>query len=373
MREDYFHRVQRETATRVWVNNPTEFDLSASVDAGAVSGTTNPTYGSVLLRREPEYVEPIIDEVAAVESNPYKAADEVYQRITRRFMEGFLPQWESSGGQWGFVTMQDDPRLDEDPDLIVDAALRHREVAPNYLAKIPVIESGMEAMRRLVGLNIPMCATECFAVSQAVAMCEVYEKAADATGNTPPFFITHITGVLDDDLSEWVAENEIDLPPELVRMAGSIVARRQYKVIKERGYRTVFLGGGVRGTHHYTEFVGGDAHITMNWSTFDELIQEDGPVVDRIHFADDPADVAELRAKIPRFATAYDDDGLTPAEIHRVPGAGAVPQLLHRRLRAPGRRNRQAPRRRGGGVGAGPCLDPTLSRGPGQARTPLHG
>ncbi|MCY4113879.1 MAG: hypothetical protein OXG33_08075 [Chloroflexi bacterium] len=319
MREDYFHRVQRETATRVWVNNPTEFDLSASVDAGAVSGTTNPTYGSVLLRREPEYVEPIIDEVAAVESNPYKAADEVYQRITRRFMEGFLPQWESSGGEWGFVTMQDDPRLDEDPDLIVDAALRHREVAPNYLAKIPVIESGMEAMRRLVGLNIPMCATECFAVSQAVAMCEVYEKAADATGNTPPFFITHITGVLDDDLSEWVAENEIDLAPELVRMAGSIVARRQYKVIKERGYRTVFLGGGVRGTHHYTEFVGGDAHITMNWSTFDDLIQEDGPVIDRIHFADDPADIAELRAKIPRFATAYDDDGLSTAEFTEYP------------------------------------------------------
>ena len=235
MREDYFHRVQRETATRVWVNNPTEFDLSASVDAGAVSGTTNPTYGSVLLRREPEYVEPIIDEVAAVESNPYKAADEVYQRITRRFMEGFLPQWESSGGAWGFVTMQDDPRLDDDPALIVDAALRHREVAPNYLAKIPVIESGMEAMRRLVGLNIPMCATECFAVSQAVAMCEVYEQAADATGNTPPFFITHITGVLDDDLSEWVAENEIDLPPELVRMGR--LDRRAQAVQGDQGAR----------------------------------------------------------------------------------------------------------------------------------------
>ena len=129
MREGYFHRVNRETATRVWVNNPTAEDLCASIGAGAVAGTTNPTYGSVLLTREPEYVEPIIDEVFAVESDPYRAADAIYQRISRRFMEGFLPQWESSGGAWGFVTMQDDPRLDEDPDLIVDAAL-HREGAP---------------------------------------------------------------------------------------------------------------------------------------------------------------------------------------------------------------------------------------------------
>ena len=319
MREGYFHRVQRETATRVWVNNPTAEDLCASIGAGAVSGTTNPTYGSVLLKREPEYVEPIIDEVFAVESDLYRAADAIYQRISRRFMEGFLPQWESSGGAWGFVTMQDDPRLDEDPDLIVDAALRHREVAPNYLAKIPVIESGMEAMRRLVALNIPMCATECFAVSQAVAMCETYEKAADASGNTPPFFITHITGMLDAELQAQVAEQGLDIAPELLPMAGSIVARRQYRVLKERGYRTIMLGGAVRGTHHYTEFVGGDAHVTMNWSTFDELIQEDGPVVDRIHAIDAPADIAELREKLPDFRRAFDDDGLTPAEFKDFP------------------------------------------------------
>ncbi len=319
MPDGYFHRVHRETSTRVWVNNPTGVDLQSSIDAGAVSGTTNPKYGSTLIDDEPEYIRPIIDEVLETESNPYRAADTVYQRISRRFMEGFLPQWESSGGRWGFVTMQDDPRLDEEPELILEAAKRHREVAPNYLAKIPVIESGMEAMRRLVGENIPMCATECFTVAQAVAMCETYEEAANATGNAPPFFITHITGVLDDDLQEWVAENEVDVAPDLLRLAGSIVARRQYKLIKERGFRTTMLGGGTRGNHHFTELVGGDAHITTNWSTFDDLIKADGPVVDRIHIADSPADIAELREKIPRFRQAFDDDGLTSAEFNVCP------------------------------------------------------
>ena len=319
MLEGYFHRVHRETSTRVWVNNPTGADLQRGIDAGAVSGTTNPKYGAALVEDEPEYIRSIIDEVLLTESHPYRAADAVYQRISRRFMEAFLPQWESSDGDWGFVTMQDDPRLDEDPKLILEAARRHREVAPNYMAKIPVIESGMEAMRQLVNENIPMCATECFTVAQAVAMCETYEAAANATGNAPPFYITHITGVLDDDLSEWVAENEVDLAPELLHMAGSIVARRQYKVIKERGFRATMLGGGTRSNHHVTELVGGDAHITTNWSTFDELVKLDGPVVDRIHLVDSPADVAELRAKVPRFREAYDDDGITPAGFKDYP------------------------------------------------------
>jgi len=296
MAEGYFDRVNRETATRVWVNNPTGGDLQRAIDAGAISGTTNPTYGSVLLRDEPEYIWPIIDEVVEQESDSYRAADTVYQRISRRFMEGFMPQWESSNGAWGFVTMQDDPRLDEDPVLIFEAALRHREVAPNYLAKIPVIESGMEAMRRLVSENIPMCATECFSV-----------------------FITHITGVLDDDLGEWVAGNEIDVAPELLCMAGSIVARRQYRVLKDRGFRTVMLGGGTRGNHHFTELVGRDVHVTTNWSTIEDLVSADGPVVNRIDAVDSPADIAELRRKIPRFQQAYDDDGIAPSEFERYP------------------------------------------------------
>ena len=138
MREGYFHRVQRETATRVWVNNPTAEDLCASIGAGAVSGTTNPTYGSVLLKREPEYVEPIIDEVFAVESDLYRAADAIYQRISRRFMEGFLPQWESSGGAWGFVTMQDDPPPRRGPGF--DRG--RRPTAPRGGAELPRQDSG---------------------------------------------------------------------------------------------------------------------------------------------------------------------------------------------------------------------------------------
>jgi transaldolase len=165
MARDYFHRVAAETGTQVWVNNPTLEDLRQSIEAGAINGTTNPAYGSKLLKSEPEYIIGVIDDVIADLSDDSEAADRIYQIITGRFMDGFRPLYESSGGTKGFVTMQDDPRCDDEADVIVATTLRHAKVRPNYMAKIPVIESGMAAMGRLVELNIPMCATEVFSIA----------------------------------------------------------------------------------------------------------------------------------------------------------------------------------------------------------------
>lgn len=314
MAKDYFRRVA-QTGTQVWVNNPTLGDLEKSLEAGAINGTTNPAYGSKLLKSEPDYIRGVIDGVVAQVPDDAEAADQVYQIISRRFMDKLLPLYESSGGTQGFVTMQDDPRRDERADWIVESTLRHAKVHRNYMAKIPVIESGMEAMSELVARDIPMCATEVFSVAQAVAMCEVYAEASAKSGKTPPFYLTHITGIYDEEIQAQVESQGVDIRPELVQQAGTIVMRKQYRVVKERGYATTMLGGGARGPHHFTEWVGGDTHITINWSTFEELMSLNAPIANRIDAVDSAEDIEELRAKVPDFRRAYDDDGLTAEEF----------------------------------------------------------
>lgn len=314
MANDYFHRVAA-TGTQVWINNPTLGDLRKAIEAGAISGTTNPAYGSKLLKSEPEYMTPVIDRIVGEVADNVDAADQIYQVISRRFMDEFLPLYQESNGRQGFVTMQDDPRRDEESEMIIEATLRHAKVGANYMAKIPVIESGIEAMSRLVEYNIPICATEVFSVAQTVAMCDAYAKTSSACGKSPPFYLTHITGIYDEEIQHQVATQNIDIDQKLVEQAGTIVMRKQYRVIKERGYDTIMLGGGARGTHHFTEWIGGDTHITINWSTFEELIELDPPIVNRIDADDDPEVIAELREKIPDFRRAYDDDGLTLQEF----------------------------------------------------------
>ena len=63
MNRDYFRQVAKTTGTQVWVNNPSSSDLKLAIEAGAINGTTNPAYGSKLLKSEPDYMEPVIDSV----------------------------------------------------------------------------------------------------------------------------------------------------------------------------------------------------------------------------------------------------------------------------------------------------------------------
>ncbi len=310
MANDYFKKLNAEQPTRMWVNNPWGDDIDKSIEAGVVSCTTNPGYAAKLLSEEPEFIHPVIDEAIARFDDDSKVAEEVVFHITARLVEHFLPLYEASGGQAGFVTIQDDPRRDDDVEATINAALRHRELGPNFMAKIPVIAGGCEAIEAIVAENIPICATEVFSISQAVHVCELYERAADNSQKTPPFYVTHIAGIFDQYLAGVVAEQNIDIAPEVLQQAGCYVSRQEYRLLKERGYRTTMLGGGARGTHHFTELVGGDLHVTTNWSTSVEIMAADIPVVSRID-TETPAEVvAELTAKLPDFRKAVELDGL---------------------------------------------------------------
>jgi transaldolase len=311
----YFHRVHQETPTRLWINNPSGEDARRSIEAGAINCTTNPSYCSKLLQSEPDYIRGVIDEVVRQEADNDIAAERVYSLCAARVMKMFLPLWEASDGRLGYVTMQDDPRRDEDPQNIVNAALRGLRLGPNFMAKIPVMQSGMQAIEELVARNVPCCATEIFSVSQAIAMCERYQKAARKSGNHPPFYVTHITGIFDQYLAELVKSERIAIAPEILTQAGTVICRRQYQTLQERNYPGTMLGGGARSLLHFTEFVGGDIHITINWREVDELLKLNGPVVKRMDTPTPPEVIAELCAKTPNFRRSYEEGAMQPSEF----------------------------------------------------------
>ena len=263
----------------------------------------------------------VIARALAATEDDDEAAEAVIQEISERAMDAFLPLWESSGGACGYVTVQDDPRADEDADGIISAALKYHALRPNFLAKIPLTSAGLEAIAALVAEDVPTCATECFAIAQAVEVCELYERVAERSGRQPPFFATHITGIFDEFLQKQVEREGIEIAPEVLREAGCAVVRKEYRVLKQRGFRTTLLGGGAREARHFTEMVGGDMHITINWDMADRLIQQSPPVVSRIDVEPSEAVIGELCDKLEDFRRSYVDDGLA---IEEFAGFGGV-------------------------------------------------
>ncbi len=314
MTSGYFQRVSAQTPTRLWINNPSGSEMEQAIAAGAINCTTNPAYCSKLLDSDPAYLRGLIDQVILETRDHEAAAARVYQLASQRVMERFLPLYQSSNGKWGYVTVQDDPRADEDAGAVIRAARRNRALGRNFMAKIPVISAGLQSIEVCVAEDIPICATEVFSIAQAISVCELYEQAVKKTGKRPPFYVTHITGIFDEYMGKVAHREGIRIAREVLAQAGCAVGRKEYRLLKKRGYRTTLLGGGARGTQHFTEFVGGDIHITINWSTAQELIEADGPVAPRIDAETPRAVIDELTEKLDDFRLAYCEDALSVKE-----------------------------------------------------------
>ena len=67
------------------------------------------------------------------------------------------------------MTLQGDPRNENDASSLIRFALENRVLGANFMARIPVIRSGLEAMEECVVRNIPVCATEVFSIPRSGA------------------------------------------------------------------------------------------------------------------------------------------------------------------------------------------------------------
>ena len=319
MNTTYFHRVHAQTATRFWINNPTLEQAKKAIEEGAVGCTTNPSYVSKLFSSEEDmsFVLRTIDLLLPYEKNDSVVASKVQQVMVARLADVFLPLYEKSEGKEGLVTIQGDPFAETDTDLIIEEGLVNHTIAKNICIKIPVTKWGIEAISAMVERNIPTMATEVMGLSQAVSICEAYQKASEESGFTPPFYVTHITGILDDHFKRVIKEQNLSIDDRLVRYAGLSIAKKQYEMLKDRNYPGIMMGGGARKLEDFTELVGGDLSITINYKgSAETLIEQDAEVVSRIEDNLDASEIEILKKELPDYQRALDIDGMQEDEYY---------------------------------------------------------
>ena len=319
MNTTYFHRVHAQTATRFWINNPTLEQAKKAIEEGAVGCTTNPSYVSKLFSSEEDmsFVLRTIDLLLPYEKNDSVVASKVQQVMVARLADVFLPLYEKSEGKVGLVTIQGDPFAETDTDLIIEEGLVNHTIAKNICIKIPVTKWGIEAISAMVERNIPTMATEVMGLSQAVSICEAYQKASEESGFTPPFYVTHITGILDDHFKRVIKEQNLSIDDRLVRYAGLSIAKKQYEMLKDRNYPGIMMGGGARKLEDFTELVGGDLSITINYKgSAETLIEQDAEVVSRIEDNLDATEIEILKKELPDYQRALDIDGMQVDEYY---------------------------------------------------------
>jgi transaldolase len=315
MPDTYFHRLHRETPTRLWVNNPTPAEAERALALGARSATTNPTYAAKMLAQLPEAERAaIIADARRREGDAGEAVAAIQRVLIARILPAFGRFRDVARPLDGLVSIQGDPHRENDTAHILHEAARNERLGPNVIFKIPATRAGLVAIEDLLRRGMPVLATEMFSVAQTRAACDIYRRVS-AKGVLPRLIVTHITGIFDEYLAGIAKAQAPDLSAADLADAGLLVARRVRAELDRQELPIALMGGGARSLRHFTDMVGGDVQVTINPDSIEALAARDEEPRRRFPEPSSATAIERLRACLPDFRRAYDEDGLAIEEF----------------------------------------------------------
>ncbi len=334
----------RAECQRAWANRPNLLDALDDLGAfdsldGVFRGcTTNPPLTLQAIQENAEEWNAWIASQAPQAASAEELLWATYREVLRRGARRLAPLWDASGGRYGHICGQVDPRNLMDTKAMVEQGQHLHAVHPNVMIKMPGTREGIEGIRILSSMGIPTNATLCFSVAQILAVAEAARdgfaearaQGVDMTGARS--VATMMLGRMEDApaFAEQARELGIELSEEDRRWAGVAVARQTYRLLKERGLETMLLlasmrmGPTINGqTHiwHLAQIAGGRTVMTIFPNILAGFIEnyaerELAPTIEEPV----PNEALERLLRIPYFRQAYEPDGASPEEFGDLPG-----------------------------------------------------
>ncbi|MCD8362253.1 MAG: transaldolase family protein [Lachnospiraceae bacterium] len=327
MASTYLEWLNESTPTRWWHDSGNPDEIALARKRGAMGVTTNPVLTYRTFQSQPEFWQEKVDQVPQ-DLDFEERAEALLKLVATYAADYFRDIYDSTDGRHGLALGQLNPGRAGDAEGMLAQARRVHSWRPNVAVKLPTTRAGLEVMEQIAEEGIPICATINVSVSQGLAVAEAYEKGkkrAIEKGVKPALcLVVQQVGRLDDYIRDVAKDMKADVSESDIIMSGLAVAKRTYSIFQERGYSSVIMPAGLRGTYHLTELAGADMTFTINTRVQDMILEADPERVERINEPIDPAIIDRLM-KIPEFVRAYEPDGLKPAEYITY---GVVQKLL---------------------------------------------
>ena len=266
----------------------------------------------------------------------------VYGEVCDRGAALVEPVYTASRGRFGHICAQVDPRQLTDLEAMLAQARRLHALRPNIMIKMPATKEGIEGLRILSSEGISTTATLCFSVAQAVAVAEAARagyaearrKGIDLNGCRCCAAL--MMGRMEDVplFKQQAAERGLELTEADLRWAGVAVARKIYRLYRERGYEarllcaSMRLGPVVAGEQHIwhlEKLTGGEMVLTIFPNILAAFFQlyAQRPLEPQIE-EPVPDAVLDKLLRIPYFVQAYEEKGVAPEEFIHLPGVQAT-------------------------------------------------
>ena len=321
--------------------------LTRMYDAGTIAQTgkmgfrgvtTNPPLSLQAIQLAPAQWTARIKDIAA--TNPGLDVEGVYWAtyldLVKQGADAIAPVYKASGGKYGMLSGQVDPRFVTDGDRMLAQGLSIAAMGENVMVKLPGSKEGYEVLEELTARGISTNNTTSFTVSQysrcmaAVTAGLQRARAAGVDVSKHRSVITHMSSRL-GQLSDWQREAKlrgIELSMMEIRDGEEAVLKRAYWFGKSINHPSKMLQCSMRVekddngntvSRHIQDFAGSDMVYTCPPSYIAGLMDaEDELAFDpkAIERAPNPKSIEKLM-KLPSFRAAYEFEGQKPEESAR--------------------------------------------------------
>ncbi|MBO9517737.1 MAG: hypothetical protein J7493_06685 [Porphyrobacter sp.] len=323
-----------------WDAQLTRFYDDATIQSQGTMGfrgvTTNPPLSLQAIKLAPEMWSAEIKKIAA--NNPSLDVEgvywEMYLDLVKKGADAIRPVYDKSGGKFGFLSGQVDPRFVRDGDKMLAQGLTIAAQGENVMVKLPGSKEGYEVLEELTALGISTNNTTSFTVPQylrcmsAVSAGLLRAQAAGIDLSKFRSVITHMSARL-GELSDWKTEAKargIELTLSEIRDGEEAVLKRAYHYGKKIGHPSKMLQCSMRVekddrtgktvSRHIQDFAGSDMVYTCPPGYIAGLMTAglepfDPKAIDR---EPNKASIEKL-LKLPSFRAAYEYDGMTPDQF----------------------------------------------------------
>jgi transaldolase len=302
--------------------------------------TTNPPLSLQAIQANPAFWAGEIRKIAARHNgNDVEGIYwETYLDVVRRGAELIRKAYDTSGGKYGMVSGQVDPRFVSDGETMLKQGLELAAIAPNVMVKIPGSQEGYEVIEELTARGISTNNTTSFTVPQYIACMNAVSRGLDRAKKAGidvsrwRSVITHMSARLGNvgDLKAQAEARGIALSPEDILHGEMAVLKRAYFHGRKTNHPSKMLQcsmrvtdagpGGAASSWHISKIAGGDFVYTCPPGYILQLMQAEDrlPAFDAKAIEEEaPKDVIAKLMRIPYFRQAYEPDGMKPEEFAR--------------------------------------------------------
>jgi transaldolase/glucose-6-phosphate isomerase len=335
-------RLLAELGQSVWYDNVARPALDSGLlarlveDDHVTGGTSNPSIFAKAVSESDLYDDDIA--AAGQDETPQALFERLAVTDIQNACDLLAPVWESTGGQDGYISLEEEAGIAFDTDAAVRRAHELRALVdrPNVMIKVPGTQAGVEAFGRLTREGVSVNVTLLFSRERYRAVAEAYVEAIEARvaegqdvsaiASVASFFVSRIDAKVDaalpDDspLRGQAAIANARLAYADVYVPTFTSARwRQLASAGANFQRPLWASTGVKdpnypATLYIDELVGAGTVTTVPDATLDAF-RADGLALPTLHTSPDDArkvleDIAATGIDLDQITSDLEDDGV---------------------------------------------------------------